>query len=75
MTKKEIIQIIKKVFLIDHTINEDATSADIDEWDSLGHIELINYIDQNYNDFTEKNPELIQASSIDELYEFGLKKL
>ena len=76
MELKKIVEIVEKVFECEAgTVNENTTSADIENWDSLGQFQLIDYLDENYDNITKKKPELATASSVKELYEMGLKNL
>ena len=76
MTLNEISRIVEIVFKLEKgSVNENTTSADIMQWDSLGQFSLIDYLDKNYNNFTKKAPDLLMASSVKELYEMGMKDL
>ncbi len=49
MITNEIFDIIKKAFPNSTSeISETTTANDVDEWDSLGHIMLIQAIEENY---------------------------
>jgi len=76
MTIDEVAKIVEKVFnLKKGSVNAETTSADIEEWDSLGQFSLIDYLDKNYKNITKKNTDFLTASSVKELYDFGLKDL
>lgn len=76
MEIKKVIEIVEKVFECEvGTVNENTISADIENWDSLGQFQLIEYLDVNYDSITKKKPELATASSVKELYEMALKEL
>ena len=76
MEIKKVIEIVEKVFECEvGTVNENTISADIENWDSLGQFQLIDYLDENYDSITKKKPELATASSVKELYEMALKEL
>ena len=76
MEIKQVIKIVEKVFECDSGIvNENTTSADIENWDSLGQFQLIDYLDENYDKITKKNKNLTTASSVKELHEMGLKDI
>ena len=54
MEKKEILQQINSIFIdvMDNesiVINESTTANDIEEWDSLSHIQLIVAIEKHFN--------------------------
>ena len=54
MTREEVYERLNEVFRDvfddeDITVNETTTSADIDEWDSLEHINLIAAVEQEFD--------------------------
>lgn len=76
MTIDEVSIIVEKVFnLKKGSVNAKTTSADIEEWDSLGQFSLIDYLDKNYKNITKKNTDFLTATSVKELYDLGLKDL
>lgn len=76
MEYKKICNIVEKVFKLEPgSTNENTKSADIPEWDSLGHFLLIDYLDENFDEITKKKKDLAIATSIKDLYESGLKDL
>lgn len=76
MELKDIRAIIENVFNLEKgSVTDETTSADIEKWDSLGQFSLIDYLDTKHNDITKKKPDLAIASSVKELYDFGLKDL
>ena len=76
MKHEEIIKIVEKVFECKPgEVNQDTSSADIENWDSLGQFQLIDYLDENFDNITKKNKSLTTASSIKELYDMGLKDI
>ena len=76
MNIDKVYEIVEKVFECNKgTVNENTTAADIENWDSLGQFQLIDYLDKNFNEITKKIPELAAASSVKELYDLGLKDL
>lgn len=53
MTRKEVFERLNKVFRDvfdddDITVTETTTSADIDDWDSLEHINLVAAVEQEF---------------------------
>ena len=53
MTREEIFGKLNEVFRDvfeddDITVGEDTTSADIEDWDSLEHINLVNAVEQEF---------------------------
>ena len=76
MNRNDVIKIVETVFECEQGIvNENTSSADIENWDSLGQFQLIDYLDENYNQITKKKKDLTTASSVQELYEMGLKEI
>ena len=75
MKHEEIIKIVEEVFECKPGGNQDTSSADIENWDSLGQFQLIDYLDENFDNITKKNKSLTTASSIKELYDMGLKDI
>ena len=52
MTLDEVAKIVEKVFnLKKGSVNVETTSADIEEWDSLGQFSLIDYLDKKVSNF------------------------
>lgn len=76
MKLEEIATIVEEVFVLEKgSVTINTTSADIEKWDSLGQFSLIDKLDSKFNNITKKKPDLAIASSIQELYDFGLKDL
>jgi hypothetical protein len=76
MKKIEICKILEECFEMPiGSINEKMVSSDISDWDSLGHFALLEFIESKYPGIIEKYPQLAQASSVEELYEEGLKNI
>ena len=46
------------------TLNANSRSSDIEEWDSLGHISVMSYLDRTYNEITERVPDFASATSV-----------
>jgi len=54
MEKKEILEQLNKIFIdiLDNesiNINDNTTAEDIEEWDSLNHIQLVVAIEKHFN--------------------------
>ena len=76
MKKNEICRIIEDCLkLKKDSVNENTKSSDIEEWDSLGQISIVMFLDKKYNDITKDNPSYMTASSIADFYEAGLKNV
>ena len=70
MEKSVLIDIVAKALEISaDKISLESNSSNIDEWDSLGHIQVMMEI-QNYfgKDYVE-NPNLAAATSVSEIYD------
>jgi len=66
--EKEIIKLICNALEADSSdVSIETTSYDIDEWDSLGHLSILQALDESYNDVTERVPELASISSVKEI--------
>ena len=49
------------------SVSLDTTSADIEGWDSLGHLTIISAISEHLGDDVEEDPRLASADSVKEL--------
>ena len=49
------------------TLNANSRSSDIEEWDSLGHISVMSYLDRTYNEITERVPDFASATSVQDI--------
>lgn len=66
--EKEIIKLVCNALEADSSeVSIETTSYDIDEWDSLGHLSILQALDEKYNDVTERVPELASVSSVKEI--------
>jgi hypothetical protein len=76
MKIKQICLLVEECFeLSSGSVSENTVSADLADWDSLGHFALLEYIEAKFPGSIDSNPGLAQASSIIELYEMGLKEI
>ena len=50
-------------------ISMETKASDLSDWDSLGHLNLLMKLDENFNDISEKIPALASASSVKEIYD------
>lgn len=73
--KEKLQKIFRDVFDDeDITISEDTTSKDIEDWDSITHITLINEIEGQFNiRFTTE--EMMKAKNVGEFIEIIDKKI
>ena len=51
------------------SVNIESTSADIEGWDSLGHLSIISSIIDHLGEGVDEDPRLASADSIQELVE------
>lgn len=78
MTKEEIFERLNKVFrdvFDDESINidENTTSDDIEDWDSLEHIRLINAVEDEFN-IRFKMKEVSGMANVGEMAEIIAKR-
>ena len=50
-------------------ISMETKASDLSDWDSLGHLNLLMKLDENFNDISEKVPNLASVSSVQEIYD------
>ena len=48
-------------------LNITSSSSDFEEWDSLGHISIMSFLDKNYDEITERVPDFASATSVIEI--------
>lgn len=48
-------------------ITLDTVSSDIEEWDSLGHISVMSFLDRSFGEITERVPDFASATSVREI--------
>lgn len=48
-------------------LNANSRSSEIEEWDSLGHISVMSYLDRTYNEITERVPDFASATSVQDI--------
>jgi hypothetical protein len=76
MKIEEVCTLIEDCFEMKHgSVSKDAVSGDIPDWDSLGHFALLEFIESKYPGTMETYPLLAQGSSVNELFEMGLKSI
>jgi len=79
MSKEEIFEKLNEVFRDvfdreDITVCETTTAADIEEWDSLRHITLMEYIEDEF-DIRFKMAEINGMKNVGEMVEIILKRI
>jgi acyl carrier protein len=66
--QNEILQLLADALEINVSeIYITSTSNDFDEWDSLGHLTILQQLDAKYNDITDRAPELASVSTVKEI--------
>jgi acyl carrier protein len=66
--QNEILQLLADALEIDVSeIYITSTSNDFAEWDSLGHLTILQQLDAKYNDITDRAPELASVSTVKEI--------
>ena len=76
MELKNICALVEECFELNSgSVSENTVSGDLTDWDSLGHFALLEFIESKFPGAIDSNPGLVQASSILELYDLGLKKI
>lgn len=49
------------------SVSIDTVSSDIEEWDSLGHISIMSFLDKTFGEITERVPDFASATSVKEI--------
>lgn len=66
--EKDILQLIADSLEIPVSeVYLKSTSNDFAEWDSLGHLTILQQLDAKYNDIADRAPELASASTVKEI--------
>jgi len=63
--ENEILKLLSVALGTDVSI--ESTSLDIDEWDSLGHLSILQELDMKYDNITDRAPGLASVSSVKEI--------
>jgi acyl carrier protein len=50
-------------------VSLDTVSTDLEEWDSLGHISIMSFLDKTYGEITERVPDFASATTVGEILE------
>lgn len=79
MKREEVFEKLNEVFRDvfeddDITVNDATTAADIDDWDSLEHINLVNAIEQEF-EIKFSMGEIVTMKNVGEMADIILKKL
>jgi acyl carrier protein len=71
----EILQLIADALEVNVSdIYLTSTSNDFAEWDSLGHLTILQQLDLKYDNITDKAPELASASTVKEIVDSVISK-
>ena len=78
MTREEVFEKINEVFRDvfeddDITVNETTTADDIDDWDSLEHINLMNAIEQEF-DIKFTMGQIVAMKNVGEMVDIIMKR-
>ncbi len=79
MTREEVFKRVNEVFRDvfddeDITVGEDTTAADIDDWDSLEHINLVNAIEEEF-DIKFSMGQIVAMKDVGEMVDIIIEKL
>jgi len=79
MTREEVFEKLNEVFRDvfeedDITVNDDTTADDIDGWDSLEHINLVNAVEQEFG-VKFKMGEIVSMKNVGEMVTIIMSKL
>ena len=62
---KKIFSIIEKALEIESgSINIDSSNLNVENWDSLGHFAILSALDNQFDNISEKRPEIAKATSV-----------
>jgi acyl carrier protein len=79
MTREEIFEKINEVFRDvfeddDITVTDETTADDIDDWDSLEHINLINAIEEEF-DIKFNMGQIVSMKNVGEMVDIIMEKI
>ncbi|WP_026517361.1 acyl carrier protein [Butyrivibrio sp. MC2021] len=79
MTREEVFERVNEVFRDvfddeDITVDEETTAADIDDWDSLEHINLVNAIEEEF-DIKFSMGQIVEMKNVGEMVDIILSNL
>tara|TARA_B000000557_G_C20777575_1_gene444918 strand:- start:1113 stop:1334 length:222 start_codon:yes stop_codon:yes gene_type:complete len=70
MEDKDLFSLIEKALDADAgSVNLETTSADIEGWDSLGHLSILTALSEVLGEGAEEDPRLASADSVKEILE------
>lgn len=79
MTREEVYERLNAVFAEvfddeDLTVNDETTAADVDGWDSLNHIELIDAVEEEFG-ITFGMQTVVKLKNVGEMVDVILEKI
>ena len=70
ISSDELLRVVAEGLELDLSdVSMDTKSSDLVDWDSLGHLNLLMKLDENFDDISEKVPNLASVSSVKEIYD------
>ena len=70
ISSDDLLRVVAEGLEVDLSdVSMDTKSSDLVDWDSLGHLNLLMKLDENFNDISEKVPNLASVSSVKEIYD------
>lgn len=70
MEDKDLFSLIEKALDAEEgSVNLETTSADIEGWDSLGHLSILTALSEALGEGAEEDPRLASADSVREILE------
>lgn len=74
MKEKDIINLIKKEIGTKKAINLKSKSKDFDEWDSIGHLNILMALEKIFGNKIHKYKGLLEADSVEKILKI-IKKI
>ena len=70
ISSDDLLRVVAEGLEVDLSdVSMDTKSSDLLDWDSLGHLNLLMKLDENFDDISEKVPNLASVSSVKEIYD------
>ena len=74
MKDKDIIKLIKKEIGTKKEMNLKSKSKDFEEWDSIGHLNILMALEKTYGNKIHKYKGLLEADSVEQIFKI-IKKI
>ena len=72
--EQEILELISNALGSDlNEVTIESSSNDIDEWDSLGHLSILQELDIKYDNITERVPGFAAVSTVKEIIDLVIE--